>query len=246
VGVGLGVSRSGAERETRSEEALPAAVRKAECRRAAGAIKIDGKLDEPAWSKAQKLTDYSCYWQKRKAKTATTSRLLWDDDCVYFAGEMEDADVFAVVTEPNGETWNDDVFELFFKPRQDRHGYYEFQVNAANTPFQMYLPSRGSGGFHRFRKAGALGLESAVVVKGTLNKYEDKDEGWTVEGRIPWTAFKATGGRPAASDVWRFALCRYDYSVAHESPDLTSTAPLTWANFHQYEDYGELTFVGGK
>ena len=45
-------------------------------------------------------------------------------------------------------------------------------------------------------------------------------------------------------DKWRFALCRYDYSVYHERPELSSTAPLTFPDFHRYEDYGELTFVG--
>jgi hypothetical protein len=28
------------------------------------------------------------------------------------------------------------------------------------------------------------------------------------------------------------------------APELSSTAPLTLPDFHRYEDYGELTFVG--
>lgn len=228
----------------KAEPPLPPAVKAADCRRAAGAIALDGKLDEPAWRNAPPIRDFSVYWQKRAARIATTARLLWDDRHLYFAADMDDADVYALVKEPNGETWYDDVFELFFKPRDDKPAYYEFQVNAANTPFQMFLPSRGAGGFSRFRKEPALGLESAVIVRGTLNKWQDRDEGWTVEGRIPWTAFAATGGRPKPGDKWRFALCRYDYSTAHENPELISTAPLTAPNFHQYEDYGVLTFVG--
>ena len=89
-------------------------------------------------------------------------------------------------------------------------------------------------------------MVSAVKLRGTLNKYDDRDKGWTVEGRIPWTAFKPTGGRPAVGDRWKFALCRYDYSVYLERPELSSTAPLTQADFHRYEDYGELVFVGAK
>jgi hypothetical protein len=231
------------ERAAEPGERLPPVVRTADCRRADGPIQLDGKLDEPAWKKAAPLRDFAVFWQKRPARTATVARLLWDDEHLYFSAEMEDADVFALVQQPNGETWYDDVFELFFKPRADRPAYYEFQVNAANTPLEMFLPSRGAGGYHRFGKELSLGLKSAVVVRGTLNDWKDRDAGWTVEGQIPWSAFAATVGRPQAGEQWRFALCRYDYSVTFEQPDLSSTAPLTAPNFHQYEDYGTLTFV---
>ena len=159
---------------------------------------------------------------------------------------MEDQDLFALTKEYNGITWEDDVFELFFKPSEKKPAYYEFQVNALNTQLELFLPSRGAGGYRRFAPLTKLGMESAVKLRGTLNKHEDKDKGWTVEGRIPWAAFKATGGRPKPGETWRFALCRYDYSVYLEQPGLSSTAPLTQMDFHRYEDYGELTFVGPK
>jgi hypothetical protein len=225
-------------------EATPA-VRAAECRWRTGPIKIDGAVDEAAWGKAQALTHFPVYWERRQSKTATKARLLWDDEYLYFAAEMEDADLYADVKEHNGMCWNNDVFELFFKPSAQRLAYYEFQVNALNTQLEMFLPSRGAGGYGRFGPgAKNMGMESAVKLNGTLNDYKDKDRGWTVEGRIPWTAFEPTGGKPAVGDRWRFALCRYDYSVAFESAETSSTAPLTKPDFHRYEDYGELTFRG--
>ena len=222
----------------------PPAVRAAECRWATGRIKIDGNADEPAWEKAQVLQDFSTYWLKRKARSATRARLLWDEENLYFTAEMEDTDLYADVKEHNGMCWTNDVFEMFFKPAEDRLLYYEFQVNAANTQLEMALPSRGAGGYQRFAPNTRLGMESAVKLQGTLNHWQDKDIGWTVEGRIPWKAFTLAGGQPKAGSKWRFALCRYDYSVAYERADLSSTAPLTQSDFHRYEDYGELTFVG--
>jgi hypothetical protein len=221
------------------------AVRAAECRRATSPIQIDGKLDEPAWQQASVLKDFAVYWEHRVPKTTTRARLLWDDQYLYFAADMDDSDLYADVTEHNGMCWFNDVFELFFKPSPSRLGYYEFQVNAANTQLEMYLPSRGAGGYGRFHHR-RLGIESQVVLRGTLNHWQDRDDGWTVEGRIPWTAFQPTGGRPQIGDKWRFALCRYDYSTAFEQPELSSTAPLTDASFHHYEDYGELTFTGSR
>jgi hypothetical protein len=223
-------------------DAVPV-VRQAECRRVQGAIKIDGVIDEAAWDKAQLLQDFAAYWDRRKARSATRARLLWDDEFLYFCADMEDVDLYGDVKEHNGMAWLNDVFELFFKPSDDKLAYYEFQVNVLNTQLEMFLPSRGAGGYGRFAKA-RMGMESAVKLDGTLNDWTDKDRGWTVEGRIPWKAFAPTGGRPKPGATWRFALCRYDYSVAFERTDATSTAPLTQSDFHRYEDYGRITFVG--
>jgi hypothetical protein len=224
----------------------PPIDRVAECRWTRTPIKVDGFPNEVAWEEAQVLERFVVYWQKRKAKTATKARLLWDVNYFYFCAEMADSDLFADVTRHNGITWENDVFEIFLKPAEDKLAYYEFQVNAANTQLELFLPSRGAGGYRRFARVGPMGMESAVRLEGTLNKWDDVDKGWTVEGRIPWTAFKLTGGRPAEGSKWRFALCRYDYSVAFDRPELSSTAPLTVSDFHRYEDYGELRFIGPK
>jgi hypothetical protein len=232
------------EERAKARDDDPPAVRAAECRWTNRPITIDGKIDEIAWDDAEVLKDFSVFWQKRKAKTATTARLLWNNRYLYFMADMEDSDLFADVKERNGILWENDVFEMFFKPSEDKRPYYEFQVNPLNTKLELFLPSRGSGGYRRFAKEDSLGLESAVQLRGTLNKWKDKDKGWTVEGRIPWSAFKATGGKPKPGDKWLFALCRYDYSVAFERPELSSTAPLTVSDFHRYEDYGVLTFKG--
>ena len=240
------VGAGGCATSLEEKEKGPATVRKAECRRVQGHIKVNGILDEIVWDRAQPLKDFAIFWQKRKPTTTTTAKLLWDDRHLYFAAEMEDHDLFALTRERNGMTWEDDVFELFFKPSPKKKAYYEFQVNPLNTQLELYFPSRGAGGYRRFAPLTKLGMESAVRLRGTLNKYDDRDKGWTVEGRIPWKAFEPTGGRPAVGDKWKFALCRYDYSVYLERPELSCTAPLAVPDFHRYEDYGELVFVGAK
>ena len=160
---------------------------------------------------------------------------------------MEDTDLYADVTEHNGMTWENDVFELFFKPAVDKPGYYEFQVNAAGAVLDMFLPRRGAGGYRRFKSDGDFHVDAKVVLRGTLNDWRDKDQGWSVEGRIPWKDFLRTGGRPAIDERWKFALCRYDYSVDFEGPDLSTCAPLSslpYPDFHHFEDYAVLKFLG--
>ncbi len=187
-----------------------------QCLRAAGPIQIDGRADEDAWRAAPVLDRFvtpATGKGSRPGRTATRARLLWDDDNIYFYAEMDDADLFANVTEPDGAAWTNDVFELFFKPSDQALGYYELEVNAANTHMEMYMPSRGSGGYLRWARKHRFEWQTAVVLRGTLNQSDDRDQGWSVEWRIPWSDFKYTGGRPQAGDRWRFALCRYDYSL---------------------------------
>lgn len=218
-----------------------------ECRWAVSPPVIDGKIDEPVWQQAQVVTSFRSAWlpaSGRQPPTTTKARLLWDREYLYFSAEMEDSDVFANITEHDGAIWTCDVFELFFKPAADKPGYYEFEVNAANGKLDMFLPSRGSGGYSRHKSDRIFHLDSAVQVRGTLNHAADTDKGWTVEGRIPWRDFLSTGGRPAPGEVWQHALCRYDYSAGLATAALSSNAPLSVPNFHHYEDFVPLQFIG--
>jgi hypothetical protein len=46
-----------------------------------------------------------------------------------------------------------------------------------------------------------------VVVSGTLDKSDDKDQGYVVEAMIPWKSFtKAKKTPPAIGDAWRLNL----------------------------------------
>ena len=218
-----------------------------ECRWAATPPVIDGRLNDAAWGAAQVVENFQAAWRpegQRTPPTATKARLLWDRDFLYFAAEMTDADLFAPVAENDGALWTGDVFELFLKPAADRPGYYEFEFNPTNAKLDLFFPARDSGGYGRHARDRAFHVETAVRLRGTLNQRGDTDRGWTVEGRIPWSDFQPTGGRPAAGEEWRHALCRYDYSVGQKEPALSANAPLTRASFHRYEDYVPLTFVG--
>jgi len=89
-----------------------------ECPRATGPIKLDGKADEPAWAKALVIDSFVAFWANRPGKTKTKARLLWDDEYIYFHAEMEDADLYADERQTTGHLWDNDVFELFFKPSE--------------------------------------------------------------------------------------------------------------------------------
>ncbi|MCI0358798.1 MAG: PQQ-dependent sugar dehydrogenase, partial [Planctomycetaceae bacterium] len=218
-----------------------------ECRWATGPVEIDGKASESAWQGAKPIDRFYLPWLKENARpalAATRARLLWDREFLYFFADLDDADLFAPITERDGRLWDNDVFELFFKPDENATGYYEFQVNAAGAVLDMFIAERGKKGFEEMRADGPFHLKTAVVIRGTLENRADKDEGWSVEGRIPWTDMLRTGGRPVENEVWRVALCRYDYDQAWKEPELSTCAPITSkVSFHQHEEYARLRFM---
>lgn len=230
------------------KEPPPAAF---ECRWTDSPIAIDGAADEPAWKRAQPITGFHLPWlgdKARAARTATAARLLWDREFLYFHADMEDSDLFADIREHDGALWKNDVFELFLRPDAEKTGYYEFQVSAAGTVFDAFYPKYEAGALAKGPKAGAFHVTAKVKARGTPNERGDADTGWAVEGRIPWTDFLRTGGRPVPGEVWKLNLCRYDYHKDWPEPELSCVAPIARkkvaAFFHQSEDYAALTFVG--
>lgn len=232
-----------AEVAARVEAALdePEATREAVCRWTDAPPTLDGKLDDPAWEKAALIDKFPSFWAGTPSGGSTRARLLWDDQALYFAAEMTDAELKAHGTKRNDMLWNGDVFELFFKPDDEKPAYYEFQVNPRSVILELAFPRRGFD-FATLAARPPMGFRAVARVDGTLDAPGDEDRGWTVEGRIPWTLFAPTGGRPKPGDSWSFALCRYDYGPEGTQPVLTSSAPLRRPSFHQYEDYGRLTF----
>jgi hypothetical protein len=62
--------------------------------RLSGSIRIDGKLDEPAWAAAVPATDFMQSYPNVGAKPtdSTSVRVLYDDDALYVGVRMFDSD----------------------------------------------------------------------------------------------------------------------------------------------------------
>ena len=230
--------------------AEPRSAAAAECRWADTPISLDGSDDDAAWKHAQVLENFGQTWLGDKApalRGKTRAKLLWDRDYLYFFADMTDADLFADVTRHDGPIWENDTFELFFRPGPDKPGYFEFEVNAANAVLDAFFPKRDLKSAINFIVNGDFKVETKVKLRGTLTQRDDVDQGWSVEGRIPWADFLRAGGRPEPGEQWRFNLCRCNYDKDNDV-ELTATAPFQAKPypefFHQIEEYPALTFVG--
>lgn len=216
-----------------------------ECRWSATPPVIDGRGDDAAWRDAQLVDGFRLPWLPGApaAREGTRARLLWDREWIYFFAEMDDADVANAVTEHDGPMWNDDVFEIFLKPSERHAGYYEFEFNPNGAIFDAFFPGAESvRNLAELVKRERFHVELRVAVRGTINNPADRDHGWTVEGRIPWSDFAPTGGRPAPGETWHVNFARVN--GARPTQELSSAVPLARPSFHRTADYAPLVFTG--
>ena len=106
------------------------------CYRTAGPIVVDGKLDEPSWQLAPAPTPFVDIVTGEPAWFDTRVALLWDDDYLYFGFRAEETDVWGTLRERDSRIWEENDLEVFIGGGRD--AYYEFEVNALNTVYEVF------------------------------------------------------------------------------------------------------------
>jgi hypothetical protein len=229
---------------------------------------IDGDLDEAAWKSIPWTSDFIDIRGKDAAKPRfrTRAKMLWTDDGLYVAAHLEEPHVWGTLTEKNAIIFHDNDFEIFLDPDGDTLNYYEFEINALGTIWELTLDKPYSKGGTATHGTNLPGLKSAVKIDGTLNQSADKDKGWSVEVFLPWKDLTKHQGKmkspPAAGDVWRINFSRVEWR--HELkdgkyiriPEHSAKIPdgdhpednWVWSpqgviNMHVPEKWGRLVFV---
>ena len=168
---------------------------------------IDGKLDDPAWKTAPWTIAFRDIEGDAKPdpRFLTRAKMGWDEEYFYIGADMEDPHVWGTLTKRDSIIYNDNDFEVFIDPDGDNHDYYELEVNALNTQFDLMLtkPYRCGGTYDI--GWDIEGLKTAVDIRGTLNKSDDVDDGWSMEIAIPWESMRSHANRsipPKPGDQW--------------------------------------------
>ena len=150
------------------------------------------------------------------------------------AFEFTDRDVYAERDEDEVHHYLfGDTAELFLKPADHVH-YWELYATprGRKTTFFVAVP--------RIRKIHPSGLRVAAQVKGTLNRDNDIDQGWTAEMAKPRKDLSVYGARFGPADNWRIFVVRYNVSTLRDQLELSMTPPLSRSSFHMAEEYAEL------
>lgn len=186
------------------------------CFKTAQQITIDGQMDESDWDKAV-WTKYFVDIEgdiKPLPLHKTRVKMLWDDSCFYFAAEIEEPHLWARLKQRDTVIFRDNDFEIFIDPDGDTHGYYEYEVNAYATEWDLFLTKPYRDGACALDGFNYPGLKTAVSLQGTINDPSDIDSSWTVEVAIPWKTFKDCAHTPLPpqdKDQWRVNFSRVQW-----------------------------------
>ncbi len=208
------------------------------CPRVAGDIDDFG-AEHPAKYRDSELLPLRQYWDGPDAMPAEKGSACVgaSDEGISFYTCYTDSDIFSTATADNQKMWAlGDVAEFFVKPGGSRTDYWEVHVTPNHFLMDIHIPDRE--GF----TGGDVTWEEVVAPSSeTRRRVEVFDDRWAVEICMPWKAFNLDAV-PTPGTVWRFAVCRYNYNEGLEDPEHSSSAHLTTASFHQWEDYTELIF----
>jgi hypothetical protein len=228
------------------------------CQRAATPVVIDGKLDDPAWNDAA-WTDAFVDIEgdlRPRPRFRTRAKMLWDDQYFYVAAELEEPHVWGTLTRHDSVIFQDNDFEIFIDPDGDNHQYYELEINALNTEWDLRLVKPYRDGGPALNEWEVPGLKTATHVNGTINDPSDTDVSWSVEFAIPWKVLAEYANRPSPprdGDRWRVNFSRVEWQVKHDGKTyakVPGTREDNWVwspqgaiDMHRPERWGEVLFT---
>jgi hypothetical protein len=218
--------------------------------RASGPIELDGQPNESAWQRAQPVAldePRDARQQGLSLEEPGTARLLWDDRFLYVAFDFVDSDVIALGKEGDeGQQLSGDLAEIFLK-RPDQTWYWEFHVTPTGFVTQNWCAGRGRWGLKDVdRRVTPPFVRVAPRVQGTLNNWNDRDQGWTVEVAIPFEKLDRFGELTNPKDNWTILLGRYNYTRYRQQatgPELSTWPILSRPFYHLVEEYAPLKLV---
>ena len=217
---------------------IRAGVRQYTAYRTTSPPRIDGRLEDAAWNVASWTETFGDIigLEEPPPTWRTRAKLVWDFEYLYVAAEMEEPHLWATLTERDAIIYRDHDFEVFLDPDGDGLEYYEIEINALGTVFDLFLPKPYNMGGQARIDWDLPGLRSAVHLAGTLNDPSDQDLGWTVELAIPWAELTPPDARdgpaappdtrddlpappdaaaapPEVGDVWRVNFSRVQWPL---------------------------------
>jgi hypothetical protein len=109
---------------------------------------------------------------------------------------------------------------VFVDPDGDTHEYYELEINALGTEWDLFLVKPYRDGGPALNAWDIRGLRTAVRVDGSINDPTDVDRGWSVEIAFPWVVLAEAAhsdAPPRDGDQWRVNFSRVEWPVTIEN-----------------------------
>jgi hypothetical protein len=224
--------------------------------RAASPPVIDGRVDDAAWREAPWTDEFVDMADPAVSPAPRTRvKMIWDDTNLYMAAAIAEPRLWAEMTVHDSPLYQENAFEFFIDPDGDNHEYYEFEINALNTTWDLLLPRPYRDGGLGISNWEIAGLKSAVHLDGTLNEPSDVDRGWSIEIAVPWKALAEQARRdapPKAGDQWRMNFTRVETplrveggryrKIGGQPSQVSAWTPQYVMDIHRPETWGYVQF----
>ena len=178
-------------------------------------IKVDGKDEEKAWDKAPWTEIFSDIVSgDATSSNKTRCKMLWNDEYLYLYAELGEQEIWASIKDHDASVFQDNAFEMFIDPVGSTHNYFEFQINAYSTVWDLFMSRPYRNGGTSLSSWDIKGLKKAVYLDGTLNKPGDKDGSWNVELAVPFRSLMMNRqGTPGIGTTWRMNFSHVQWDV---------------------------------
>lgn len=195
-----------------------------------GAIQVDGRLDDAAWTTARWIDDFTQKMPVEGAPPSDSMRIaiLYDDHAVYVGARMRSKDP-AHIQSPLSRRDNTSQAEhlwVSFDTYHDRRTAYSFGVTASGVRMDWYHPT-----------------DNETNIDGTFDPVWEAravidDQGWTTEMRIPFSQLRFND---QPDQVWGFNA---DHWIPAHNEDVfwipVPTNQTGWSSW-----MGELVGISG-
>ena len=187
------------------------------CPKAAGELVLDGNINKPFWNNVPFTEDFVDIsgGDFPTPRFRTRAKICWDERNLYIAALLEGNEIWATIKQRDSVMYYDNDFEVFINPVNTSHQYFEYEINALNTMFDLFLPKPYHSGSGALISWDSNRLKHGVHIYGSLNDPGDKDKGWTVELAIPFSDITVanTPNIPKNGDIWRINFSRVQWET---------------------------------
>ncbi len=176
-------------------------------------ITVDGRLDEPAWQKAERIGPLKTN-QDEPSDKPTYVRLAYGPDAFYVAVEAMEPRMDLLVAKAEGKDapgiFQDDSVEVFIDSKFDKMNYHQFAANTAGATIE--------GRFYNF----------TLYNEPWECKVQKGKDSWVAEVRIP---FKSINSQPRPGTTWGVNVFRT--AMTFTMPESVKDREAGWKHTEQ-------------
>ncbi|HEY7728219.1 MAG TPA: carbohydrate binding family 9 domain-containing protein, partial [Candidatus Eisenbacteria bacterium] len=191
-------------------------------------IRLDGRLDDSAWTQAESGSGFRVSDPDRGAKPSeeTVFKVAYDEDAVYFGVACLEADPSKIAAKLSrrDRSSSSDLVSVYIDPYRDHTTGYNFKVNPLGVQQDGYIYNDGD-----------RDDDWDAVWEARTSR---DDRGWYAEMRIPFSAIRY---RAAPSMTWGLQVYRYMHGRGED------TAWVIWEREKSgfVSRFGELRGIEG-